>query len=220
MAPSRAAKRASSEQSWRSAVKLRFRRRASGKKRLAAVDGARDDIIDWLSAAIADSPPTVSALTAELVTSIGDVISGEVFDALSEELKTGNHGITKKELAEKHLFCALLAAISQEIQQINSSIDAAVERITASLVSYCVGRSQLNLPSALVAVVARAAAMSIEKLIATLPPIRHLGNLQQAAEIVAFLACPAPEKHEAVIRYCVRPLGEPIVSGIVLTWLI
>jgi len=57
-------------------------------------------------------------------------------------------------------------------------------------------------------------ATGVEKLVGKLAILQHLNNLQQAAQIMAVIMCPAPEKHEAVIKYCVEPLDEPVVSKI------
>jgi hypothetical protein len=50
----------------------------------------------------------------------------------SNELDAASRNTNKKELAEKHLFCSLLAAVFCEVQQLSSNIDIAVDHITAS----------------------------------------------------------------------------------------
>jgi hypothetical protein len=49
----------------------------------------------------------------------------------------------------------------------------------------------------------------------TLAAAQHFENLQRAVQILTLMMCPAPEKHEDVIRCCLRPLGQPIISAAV-----
>jgi flagellar biosynthesis/type III secretory pathway protein FliH len=214
-AAARESKRIASEEAWTEANRQRSPHGTNDKMKQAAVDGARNDITDWLAIALADSPSAIPGITMKLIRSIAQNISEDVLDALRKGLEADNFNVTTKELALKHLFCTLLAAVSQEIQQINDGIDAAVEHIAASMLNYFIGQSKIELPRELVHIVAHAMATNIEKLINSLPVIQHLNNLQQAAQIMAVITCPAPEKHEAVIKYCVEPLDEPIVSNII-----
>lgn len=45
-----------------------------------------------------------------------------------------------------------------------------------------------------------------------MPVARNFNDLQRTVRVLAVMTCPAPEKHEAVVRCCLKPLGEPIVS--------
>lgn len=42
--------------------------------------------------------------------------------------------------------------------------------------------------------------------------IQQFNQLQRAAQILALLMCPAPDEHEEVVRCCLKPLGEPVLS--------
>jgi hypothetical protein len=214
----RSANRVASEHAWAESAKSRAHR-PTIKRAEAAIDGAEADVVAWLTKVLEDSQPSVPAMTAQLIQAIGNVVSTNVLDALCNELEDAHLDASKRELAERHLFCSLLVEVAREIQQINSDIDAAIAHITDEILSYCIGRKEIKLPPALVKVVVKAAATGvsqmIEQVIDGLPVKRHLDALQQATEILAFLLCPAPERHEAVIRYCVRPLADPVVSKVI-----
>jgi hypothetical protein len=39
--------------------------------------------------------------------------------------------------------------------------------------------------------------------------------VKQALRILAVLMCPAPERHRAVVVYCIDPLVQPLVSQVI-----
>ena len=211
MASARAANHRSAERAWTDATKPRTSPRPTQKRARAAVDGAKDDIEDWLAAALID-PPVV---TRQLVSDVGDVVATDVFDALCEALGSKNSNKIRAELAEKHLFCTLLAEIACSMQKVQGEIDRATKQISAALLSYYVGRKNIEISPFVANVMTDAAAKGIGKVIAAAPAARSFHDLQRAVRILALMTCPAPEKHEAVVRCALKPLGQPIVSELV-----
>jgi hypothetical protein len=55
----------------------------------------------------------------------------------------------------------------------------------------------------------------LDGLISTAPVVRHFDDLHRAVRILTLMMCPAPEKHEAVVRCALKPLGQPVVSELV-----
>jgi hypothetical protein len=215
MAAARAANHRAAELAWADACKSRFksalRLRPVRKQARAAVDGAKDDIENWLAASLLDPP----SATAELVSAVGDVVATDILDALCRALGPANTNKNRAELAGKHLFCQLLAEVACSMQSVRDEIDRAVKQIAAGLLTYYVGGRKVEIPPSVTNVVADAAAKGIDKVIATVPAARHFDDLLRAVRILALMTCPAPDKHEAVIRCALKPLGEPVVSDLV-----
>jgi hypothetical protein len=209
--PARAALRQSAERAWADATKRRFRTRLTSRRARAAVDGAKADIEDWLASALAD-PPAAPGL---LVSKVGDVVAGDVFDALCAALGTDDTNRRRAELAENHLFCSLLAEIACSMQELEDEFNRATKRVASALLSYYIGRYRVEIPPAVAETVATAAVKGIDQLAAKLPVVRQFRDLHTAVRILAVVMCPAPERHEAVIRCALRPLGEPVVSAVV-----
>lgn len=212
MAGPRAVHRQAAEQAWAEATKpgprSRTRLRPTHKSARAAVNSARGDIEEWLSATML----APSAPMKDLVGAVGDVVATDILDALSQELGPQNNNEIRAGLAEKHLFCQLLAELACSMQEVRDEIDRAVKQVALSLLSYKVGRKSVRIPRAMANVIADAAAKGVDKVIETVPAARHFDDLLRAVRILAIMTCPAPEKHEAVIRCALIPLGEPVVS--------
>jgi hypothetical protein len=121
----------------------------------------------------------------------------------------------RAELAEKHLLCALLAEIACLLQKVRGELSRASKEIAAALLSYYVGRKDIEIPPFVAEVVTGAAAKGMDGLIATAPVVRHFDDLHRAVRILTLMMCPAPEKHEAVVRCALKPLGQPVVSELV-----
>jgi hypothetical protein len=211
MAGARAANHRSVERAWVDATKARSSQRPTQKRARAAVEAAKGDIEDWLAAALVDPP----AATKQLVSTVGDIVATDVFDALCEALGPRNTNKMRAELAEKHLFCQLLAEIACLLQVWRDELSRATKRIAGVLLSYYVGRKNIKVSPFVADVVTGAAAKGIDSLVATMPLARHFDDMQRAVRILALMTCPAPEKHEAVVRCALKPLGQPIVSELV-----
>jgi len=214
MAPAREANHQAAERAWADANKSRFktfRQRPLRKRARAAVDGAKDDIENWLAATLLDPP----AATAELVSAVGDVAAKDILEALCAALGPANNNKNRARLAQDHTFCQLLAEVACSMQDVHDEIDRAVKRIASGLLTYYIGKKRIEIPPAVADALADAAAKGIDKVIATVPAARHFDDLLRAVRILALMTCPAPDRHEAVIRCALKPLGQPIVSDLV-----
>jgi hypothetical protein len=215
MAEARMASHRAAERAWADVSKPQgkaaFRLRPLRKRARAAVGCAKDDIENWL----ADTSLNPSAATNELVSAIGDVAATEILDALCGVLGPVNENKNRIELAEKHLFCQLLAEVACSMQDVRDEIDRAVKLIAVTLITYYVGGKRIEVPPFVANAMADAAAKGIDKVIATVPAARQFDDLLRAVQILALMTCPAPDKHKAVIRCALKPLGQPIVSDAV-----
>jgi hypothetical protein len=118
------------------------------------------------------------------------------------------------EYAQKHFFCTLLAELACSMQEFKDDLDAAIKKVAASIISYCIAKKNVRIPVFVADTASEAAVKGLHKLIDNMPAARNFNDLHRAVRLLAIMTCPASEKHEAVIRCCHKPLGEPIVSGL------
>jgi len=217
-APSRAgdrnALRLAAEGQWAQAEQAGRRRRQPGRRRArAAVDGARADIVQWLSGEVTDPSPPPPAAVNQLVAQLGDLVSGEVYAALRESLGGRDNDRTRGDFAKKHLFCALMAATACSMQRFADDLDEAAEKIAAKMAATCIGQQKSGFPVYARKIVAQATVDGMDKIVHANPAAQHFDNLLQAARILGILMCPAPEKHREVVECCLKPLTEPLLSA-------
>jgi hypothetical protein len=215
MAPVRDSIRAASEREWAEANASVPETKLTRRKAAAAVDSAEDDIIEWLSTALTDPPSNVPEAVSQIVDELGNVIAKDAPDALDQALRPGERAKKRAELAESHLLCSILAALACAMQEFSDDLDKLTREIATRIVTYFIGRKRINLPPFIVKVAAEATVKAVDKVIQTLAAAQHFDNLQRAVQILALLMCPAPEKHEDVVRCCFKPLRDPVISEVV-----
>lgn len=206
--------RLAAERQWAETEQVRRHSRRPGRRKArAAVDGARADIVQWLSGEVTDPSPPLPAAVNGLVAQLGDLVSGEVYTALCQSLGDRNNDRTKGDFAKKHLFCALMAATACSMQQFEDDMNKAVKKIAAKMAATCIGQEKSGFPFSARRELAQATVDGIDKLVQANPAAQHFANLLQAARILGILMCPAPEKHREVVACCLKPLAEPLLSA-------
>lgn len=215
MAGARADKHRDAERAWKDANKPQAKRGPTLKRSGAAVDVAKADIIDWLAASLVDSPSSL----AELVEGLGVIVSTDVFDAFCGALGAKNSNKARVEYAKKHFFCALLAELACSMQEFKNDLDWAIKKVATSIINYSIAKKNIRFSAFVADATSQATVDGINKLIDNMPVARNFNDLQRAVRVLAVMTCPAPEKHEAVIRCCLKPLGEPIVGQLAQEWL-
>jgi len=212
-AEDRSALRLAAEREWAQGDQVGQRRRRPGRRKArAAVDLARADICEWLSGEAMGPSPPVTAAVNQLVSQLGDIVSGEVFTALCQALGSRDNNRTRGDFAKKHLFCTLLAATACSMQKITDDLNKAAEKIAAKMAATCIGQEESGFPAYVREIVAKVAVDGMAKLVKVNPAAQHFENFQQAVRILAILMCPAPEKHREVVTCCLKPLTEPILT--------
>jgi hypothetical protein len=168
-------------------------RHTSPKDMTVTVQRAVTEILDWLA-----KNPT----TAEQVTAIADLVAEQAVEAL----KKHGHATSRQKLEANHFLCSLLAALAEAIDRFKQALD----RVPDAVISMISGKSdQLGLN----AVAVRVAVRSSWRLIMQLPVFSQIDNLLRVVRIAAVLACPAPDRHEDVLRNCLYPLGGDVISA-------
>jgi hypothetical protein len=212
MAPARESIRVASEHEWTEASTSVPETKLTLRKAVAAVDSAKVDVIDWLSTALTAPPTSIPEAASQIIEELGDVVAAHASDAIDRALGSSNQPKERAELAESHLLCSILAALACTMQKIGEDLDKLTREIATRIVTYFIGRKRISLPPFMVKVVAEAAVKAVDKVIRTLAAAQHFDSLQRAIRILALTMCPAPEKHEDVVRCCLDPLREPIIS--------
>jgi DNA-binding transcriptional ArsR family regulator len=185
----------------------------TGRKARAATATAKADIIDWMSTGLADPPVFMPKAVDQLIEQLGDNIARDILDALDKFLGTRDQRKIKTELAAGHLFCSLLAALAQAMQEFGDDFNKVVSEVASKITSYIIGRKRIKHASFMTKIIAEAAAKSISRVMQHLTPVQNFNHVKLAVRVLAVIACPEPEKHEEVVRYCLKPLGEPIIGA-------
>jgi hypothetical protein len=187
--------------------------RLTGRKAAAAVATAKADIIEWMSSELADPPASIPVAMDQLTELLGDHISTDFLNALDAILGSGDQRKRKARLAACHLFCSLLASLACAMQRFGDDLNKAFEEVAGRITSYYIGRKQIKHPSFITKVVAQAAAKGISRVIQKTALAQNFTHLKLAVRFLAVMACPAPEKHEEIVRCCLKPIGQPIISA-------
>jgi len=204
--------RVAAERAWAEAIAAQPRFRLTGRKAGAAIDAAKADVIEWLATALAEPPTTADEVVGQMVKELGDLVSTKVLAAVCNALGAKQRA-ARVELAKNHFFCSLLAATACAMQQVIDDLNQLAAKIAGHLVTYMIGRKRVENAPLVADVASDELVKGIGTLVQSLPLAQHFASIQRAAQILAFLMCPAPEKHEEVIRCCLKPLGEQIVSA-------
>ena len=94
------------------------------------------------------------------------------------------------------------------MQEVQDQLERAVAHMISAVLTARRKEHRPGIPEPLAAVAAQAAVNTLMKLSA----IRQFDDMLRATRILAIMACPAPERHRAVVLYCLNPLGKEILS--------
>jgi len=205
--PSRAAQRASfradADSKWSAATKRRARR-LSIRRKAAATDQVKADIIDWIAVVIeADSP---DALTESIAETLGNHLANHVMPQMDAEADDRRK---LRKTAADHFCCELLAQLACAMDRTGDAFDSMPEQIAKAICAARASDGRARMEEAITEIAVKAMLDGIKKL----PPVRHLQDLSRATKILAVLTCPAPEKHRSVVACCVVPMERDIISA-------
>jgi hypothetical protein len=210
-APERVVLRHASEAAWTEATKPGSRKALTLRKARAAIIGALSSVIDWLAGQIANPPTSLPATTEQIAEAIGQLLSGGVIKALDQSLSAADRRDKRIALAD-HFFCALLAELARAIGQVGEEFDKATEKIVSAIIEARASEDRSLLSGFLVRLAVQATVAGLNEIVARLCLVGHVKELQRAIQVLAILMCPAPEKHKAVVQYCINPLDKPIIA--------
>jgi hypothetical protein len=210
-APERLHLRHVAERAWADATRPGARKRPTLRKARAAITGAMSSVIDWLAGQIASPPASIPATTEQIAEAVGQLLSGDVVRALDQSLSAAERHAERIALAD-HFFCALLAELAHAIQQFGKEFDQAAEKIASAIIEARAAQGRSPLPDFLVRLAVRTTVAGLNKIVSRLALVGYVKELERAIQVLAILMCPAPERHKAVVQYCIDPLGQPIIS--------
>lgn len=160
------------------------------------IDEALSEIADWLA-----KNPSVK----EQAEAIADIIGEQAVKVLTEH----GYALTRRELTSSHFICAVLAAIARAIDEFQKQLDKVPDRV----ISLITGAGS---DSALKDIAVHVIVRSSWRAISGLPIFSQVSTLLRATRIAAILTCPAPDQHAEVVRYCLYPLAEELISAATL----
>jgi hypothetical protein len=158
------------------------------------IDEALSEIADWLA-----KNPSVK----EQAEAIADIVGEQAVKVLTEH----GYALTRRELTSSHFICAVLAAIARAIDEFQKQLDKVPDRV----ISLITGRG-----SVFGDVAVHVTVRYSWRAISGLPIFGQVSTLLRATRIAAILTCPALDQHAEVVRFCLYPLAEELISAATL----
>lgn len=180
----------------------RRRLKPTQREKAAATDSAVADIVDGL-AGDPNAIGQIEDVAGKTSTAVADKLD-QCFDAAHREQQRRN-------LAESHFWCGLLAEFAIALQEFNEEVDKVPGAVSAALAKATGTDSKIS--AAVVRLAVTTAWKGIKKipLVDSVLGVVHLARLIQ---ILAVMTCPAPENHRTVVKYCLDPLPREYVRDV------
>ncbi len=160
------------------------------------------DLADWLGRHLT---------TADQIEAIAKKISKDVVDELDLSFDASHRTARRRELAETHFWCSIFAGFAEVLNDVQKEIDKVVDQVPKLVVSAIDARSVTGQATV------RLAVNRSWELVKELDFVKAaLGTVDfseplRATRMLAVMICPAPERHEAVVKHCMNPLiGEHV----------
>lgn len=175
------------------------------RQKESATDSFVVDLADWLSSHL-----TTADQIEAIATRIGNDVTAELdgsFDASSRDAR-------RKTLAESHFWCDMLAALATTLNAVQKQIDKTIDQVPKLVVSAI--EPQTTIGQATVRLVAARTwdlVKNIEFVKAAIAAL-DLSEPLRAIRMLAVMICPAPERHEVVVKHCMNPLIGQHVSSV------
>lgn len=160
------------------------------------IDEALSEIADWLA-----KNPSLK----EQAEALADIVGEQAVKVLTEH----GYALTRRELTSNHFICAVLAAIARAIDGFQNQLDKVPDRVISLISGMGSGSVRSDVA---VHVIVR----SSWRAISGLPIFGQVSTLLRATRIAAILTCPALDQHAEVVRYCLYPLAEELISAATL----
>jgi hypothetical protein len=189
----RVAFRARADQVWAEWT-ARRRARPNLPTKAAGCDTAVADIMDWL----ADEPSAI-----DLVRRFGHALSTDVFEKVDG--LPGERPARRSAMVD-HFWCDLLAASAHAIADLKKLPGQVAETVTSVIFDERRRKGRPLVERTVVRAAADSTSKAIEGLFPAFPS--DLDTTLRTMRILAAMICPAPERHSAVYRYCVKPLAD------------
>jgi hypothetical protein len=198
----------SAERAWTKATRQGTRPGPTRAKARAAVRGACVGLARWFASdRAAARPAPAPASVDDIAEEIGNLLA-KVANQLD-----GDHA-QRLALAD-HFFCGLLAELANAIQMAADALDTATEEIVSAIMEERSADNRSPVSRVVTKVAVQAVMAGLKDIVSRLALVGHIDRLQRAVRILAILMCPAPDKHRAVVEYCIDPLEQPIITQVI-----
>ncbi|MFI0371248.1 hypothetical protein ACH35V_25575 [Actinomadura sp. 1N219] len=186
--------RHNAEAAWIKALRERKGKHPTYPMKIAAVDTAAADLIDWLAS---------NRSVTNNVQAIGNALTGEAMSDLATNL--GLDGLKKfKAASVNHFWCELLASLACAVKQLEDWRDEVTERLKPIMTA---SNFSADIEDTAVGSAVEAAWSAISHAL----PLGQLSGIGEAlwpVRILAILMCKAPERHKNVSKCCLDPIAQ------------
>ncbi|WP_146174817.1 hypothetical protein [Umezawaea tangerina] len=147
------------------------------------------------------------------IEAVAKKISNEVVAALDHSVDTAKRAERRKKLAASHFWCDILAGIAKTLNDIQEEIDKVIAQVPKLVISAINTSSTIGTATVELAVEKTWEQIKELDFVKTALQLHDLSEPVRAVRMLAIMICPAPERHEAVIKHCVKPLvGDQVHS--------
>lgn len=181
----------------------RMKRRSRGKptraEQAAATDTVIADLVEWMAL-----HPTAAEQIDAIATALGDEVVVELDRSLEGDRRT-----RVGRLLADHAWCGMLAALAAILNEVQKQVDQ-IPNITAdTLIMQMRKRGTSSwIKERQVEIYLKIAWKSLQEVLPTVEQPRR------AVRMLAVMICPAPERHDVVLKHCAHPLTGECVSTV------
>ncbi|MER6667095.1 hypothetical protein ABT256_21310 [Amycolatopsis japonica] len=152
--------------------------------------------------------------TADQIEAVATKISEEVVAELDRAVDAAHRAERRKTLASSHFWCDILAGLAKTLNDIQKEIDDAINRIPRLVISGLSPETAIGKATVELAVEKTWDQVKELDFIKAAVNTYDLSEPIRATRMLAIMICPAPERHEAVVKNCVNPLLGGYVSNL------
>ncbi|QYN25605.1 hypothetical protein [Amycolatopsis sp. DSM 110486] len=160
-----------------------------------------------------DGPPPPPSSRVDEIERLGKALTDVVLKDVEKAYPGPLPDSTKVALAD-HFWCDLLAQFAHLIDEGVKAVDGIPDRATNLILASRKAHRRLPLEE----IVVKTAVKSMWNLLQPLaPPLAALNGFKKLLPVVRVLAvliCKSPERHEAVVTYCVDPLTKSLTDAV------
>ncbi|MBB6376068.1 hypothetical protein BKA01_003326 [Pseudonocardia eucalypti] len=139
---------------------------------------------------------------------LGSAIAKPTSKVIDDYLEESAKPLVRRDLT-KHFWCDLFATLAQALELFEKALDKIPNWVTDAILHSEHQKKRKLVTRPLVKLAVKKAWSVVEQM------IDHSFNHKKvlfALRVLGVLCCPAPEKHRAVVKYCVVPLGNKILE--------
>lgn len=176
--------------------------RSTKVQKESATDSVVVDLADWLGHHLT---------TADQVQAIAEKISKEVVAELDGSFDASHRTRRRREIAQSHFWCDILAGMAEALNEVQKEINKVVDLVPNLVVSAIGPHSAIGQATVRLAVDKTWEQIKELDFVKAALGVADLSEPIRAIRMLAVMICPAPERHEAVVKHCVHPLvGEQV----------